>query len=37
MEWFNHTLLNMLATIMGDHPRTWEEYLPSVLYNTSVG
>ena len=38
VEWFNRTLLNMLATTINDHPAYWEEHLQKVImaYNTSV-
>ena len=38
LERFNRTLINMLATTVGDHPREWEGHLSKlcVAYNTSV-
>ena len=38
VERFNRTLINMLATTAGDHPKEWEYHLSKfcVAYNTSV-
>ena len=38
VEVFNRTLINMLATTVGDHPREWECHLSKlcVVYNISV-
>ena len=38
VERFNRTLIDMLATTVGDHPREWERHLSKLCmaYNTSV-
>ena len=32
VEWFNHTLISMLATATADHSLDWEECLPKVCF-----
>ena len=38
VEWFNRTLLHMLATTLKGHPFDWEDHMAKVCmaYNTSV-